>query len=99
MYGADRIERRENALLQFSPKETCCAHFGTEGLDMNLRLGNAILTKCLLTFVIAALVLAAASWADDTDKDRSDIDKRIEASATVLDEIMATPDKAIPDKI
>jgi lipid-binding SYLF domain-containing protein len=51
--------------------------------------------------VLAAfLILAAASWAaDDTDKDRSDIDKRIEASATVLDEIMSTPDKAIPDKI
>ena len=29
----------------------------------------------------------------------SDIDKRLDASAKVLNEIMATPDKAIPDKV
>jgi lipid-binding SYLF domain-containing protein len=33
------------------------------------------------------------------DKDRSDIDKRLDASARVLEEIMSTPDKAIPDKV
>ncbi len=44
------------------------------------------------------LLLASMSWAAD-DKDQSDISKRIEASADVLDEIMATPDKAIPDKV
>jgi lipid-binding SYLF domain-containing protein len=38
-------------------------------------------------------------WAADKDKDDSDIAKRIDASAKVLDEIMATPDKAIPDKV
>jgi lipid-binding SYLF domain-containing protein len=38
------------------------------------------------------------AWSAD-DKDRSDIDKRLDASAKVLDEIMATPDKAIPDKV
>ncbi len=44
--------------------------------------------------------LAGMAWAaDDKDKDQSDIDKRIEASADVLNEIMATPDKAIPDKV
>jgi lipid-binding SYLF domain-containing protein len=32
-------------------------------------------------------------------KNESDIQKRIEASAHVLDEIMGTPDKAIPDKV
>jgi lipid-binding SYLF domain-containing protein len=37
------------------------------------------------------------SWA--ADKDQSDIAKRIDASAKVLDEVMATPDKAIPDKV
>jgi SH3 domain-containing YSC84-like protein 1 len=37
-------------------------------------------------------------WSAD-DKDDSDIAKRIDASAKVLDEIMATPDKAIPDKV
>ena len=38
-----------------------------------------------------------ASWAAD-DKDQSEISKRIDASAKVLNEIMATPDKAIPEK-
>jgi lipid-binding SYLF domain-containing protein len=33
------------------------------------------------------------------DKDQSDIQKRIDASAKVLNEIMGTPDKAIPDKV
>jgi lipid-binding SYLF domain-containing protein len=32
-------------------------------------------------------------------KDKSDIEKRIDNAAKVLDEIMATPDKAIPDKV
>jgi lipid-binding SYLF domain-containing protein len=44
------------------------------------------------------LLLASLSWAKD-DKDQSDIDKRLDASANVLNEIMATPDKAIPDKV
>jgi lipid-binding SYLF domain-containing protein len=39
------------------------------------------------------------AWSADDDKDRSDIDKRLDASTKVLDEIMATPDKAIPDKV
>jgi lipid-binding SYLF domain-containing protein len=39
------------------------------------------------------------SWAAPKDKDQSDIDKRIDESAKVLNEIMATPDKAIPDKV
>ncbi len=42
--------------------------------------------------------LAGMSWSEDT-KDESDIAKRITASANVLNEIMATPDKAIPDKV
>jgi lipid-binding SYLF domain-containing protein len=46
-------------------------------------------------------MLVGAGWAaDDKDqKDQSDIAKRIDASAKVLEEIMATPDKAIPDKV
>jgi SH3 domain-containing YSC84-like protein 1 len=43
------------------------------------------------------LLLSCVAWSED--KDKADIDKRIAASATVLDEIMATPDKAIPDKV
>src|SRR5262249_49093256 len=55
----------------------------------------------LVPAVIAALLLVSTvAWcADDKDKEQSDIDKRIAASATVLNEIMATPDKAVPDKI
>jgi len=41
--------------------------------------------------------LMGVSWA--ADKDQSDIAKRIDESARVLSEIMATPDKAIPDKV
>jgi lipid-binding SYLF domain-containing protein len=43
------------------------------------------------------LMVAGISWA--ADKDQSDIEKRIDNASKVLDEIMATPDKAIPDKI
>ena len=56
------------------------------------------LVTLTLTLTMMALLLASLSRAAD-DKDRSDIDKRIDASAKVLSEIMATPDKAIPDKI
>jgi lipid-binding SYLF domain-containing protein len=67
---------------------------------MNLRTRNRFLRICLPGLLATLLGLTAVSWsADDSDKDRSDIDKRIEASANVLDEIMGTPDKAIPDKI
>ena len=64
---------------------------GTEEVNMKL-------TKYLLTLTTTALIFTSLTWAGD-DKDRSDIDKRIDASAKVLTEIMATPDKAIPDKI
>jgi len=45
----------------------------------------------------ALLMLSSLTWAADDDK--SDIEKRIQNAATVLDEIMATKDKAIPDKV
>jgi lipid-binding SYLF domain-containing protein len=56
------------------------------------------LTKSLIVLGICAMFLGA-SWAADDDKDQSDITKRIDNSAKVLNEIMATPDKAIPDKV
>ena len=50
--------------------------------------------------ILVTVGLGLTSIAQDKDdKNKSDIDKRIEASAKVLDEIMGTPDKAIPDKI
>ena len=52
----------------------------------------------IMTVGAVILLLASISWAAD-DKDESDIAKRIDNSANVLNEIMGTPDKAIPDKI
>src|SRR5258707_9178657 len=52
--------------------------------------------KCLLVLGICSALIGVSSAAD---KDDSDITKRIDASAKVLNEIMATPDKAIPDKV
>jgi SH3 domain-containing YSC84-like protein 1 len=63
-----------------------------------MTIGKRQLTKYLLAFSAVVLILTSMSWAAD-DKDQSDIDKRIEASADVLNEIMSTPDKAIPDSV
>ena len=52
----------------------------------------------MATAGVMLLLTAGLAWSAD-EKDRSDIDKRIEASARVLDEIMGVPDKAIPDKV
>jgi len=60
------------------------------------RLSSSVARSLLMLGICSLLV--GVSWAAD-DKDQSDIAKRIEASAKVLDEIMATPDKAIPDKV
>jgi SH3 domain-containing YSC84-like protein 1 len=57
---------------------------------------SSVLPGCLLVLGMSC-ALAGVSWAADSD--HSDIDKRIEASARVLNEIMAVPDKGIPDKI
>jgi SH3 domain-containing YSC84-like protein 1 len=54
--------------------------------------------KYLLALTTITLVLSSLTWAAD-DKDESDINKRIDSAANVLNEIMATPDKAIPDSI
>lgn len=58
------------------------------------------LAKYFSLLAAVAFVLASTCWAaDDDKKDDSDIHQRIEKSAQVLDEIMGTPDKAIPDKV
>ena len=44
------------------------------------------------------LLLTGLCWSKDKG-DQSDIAKRIDESAKVLNEVMATPDKAIPDKV
>src|SRR6202041_3396615 len=60
---------------------------------------NSPLSKYLLVLGASVLLCTSMAWSADDDKDRSDIDKRLDASTKVLDEIMATPDKAIPDKV
>lgn len=60
------------------------------------------LQRTLLASMLAVSVLGLSAVAQDdkeSDKNKSDIEKRIDASAKVLNEIMGTPDKAIPDKI
>lgn len=54
--------------------------------------------RYMLACGAALILLGSVAWSAD-DKNQSEIEKRIEASATVLNEIMATPDKAIPDKV
>ncbi len=57
-----------------------------------------LLPRYLMVLGAGLLVCIGMAWSAD-DKDRSDIDKRLDASAKVLNEIMSTPDKAIPDKV
>jgi lipid-binding SYLF domain-containing protein len=63
-----------------------------------MRLRNRA-AKCLLTLGSVVLILGSLSWAANDEKDKTDIDKRIAKAAEVLNEIMGTPDKAIPDKV
>jgi lipid-binding SYLF domain-containing protein len=63
-----------------------------------MKSANNAVVRYLVALGSMMVLLAGMAWAGD-DKDQSDIDKRIEASADVLNEIMATPDKAIPDKV
>jgi len=61
---------------------------------------SSLVPKCLLMLSIFSMLVGVSWSADQADqKDQSDIAKRIDASAKVLNEVMATPDKAIPDKI
>ena len=57
------------------------------------------INKHVLCSIVVLGLLSLSNIALSADKDQSDIDKRIAASAIVLNEIMATPDKAIPDKV
>jgi len=53
--------------------------------------------KCLAVLGICTF-LVGVGWSAD-NKEQSDISKRIDNSAKVLNEIMEVPDKAIPDKV
>jgi SH3 domain-containing YSC84-like protein 1 len=63
-----------------------------------MRKFNHTVQKYLVVLGASVLLVATAAWSQD-DKAHSDIAKRLDASARVLNEIMATPDKAIPDKV
>jgi lipid-binding SYLF domain-containing protein len=64
-----------------------------------MKMENLAWKQYLLALSTVVLILASMSWAADTDPDHTDIGKRIVKSAEVLNEIMATPDKAIPDEV
>jgi len=70
------------------------------GTERRFPVTSANKAKKISVLVLGATILMLASvvWAED-DKDKTDIAKRIDSSANVLNEIMGTPDKAIPDKI
>jgi lipid-binding SYLF domain-containing protein len=61
---------------------------------------STVLLTCKILLALCSLFLmTAAGFSADEGKDQSDVEKRIDNAAKVLDEIMATPDKGIPDKI
>src|SRR5215469_7866474 len=56
-------------------------------------------SRHILVLGTMLLLLVGFGWSQDERKDQSDIAKRIDASAKVLNEIMAIPDKAIPNAV
>ena len=57
-------------------------------------------TSFLLALSTAVLLFATTGWAaDDANKDQSEVEKRIQNAATVLNEIMESKDNSIPSKI
>jgi len=57
------------------------------------------LPRFVLVLGASFLLFIGMGWSQDEDKNESSIQKRIETAANVLNEIMGTPDKAIPDKV
>jgi SH3 domain-containing YSC84-like protein 1 len=57
------------------------------------------LPRFVLMLGASFLLCIGMGWSQDEDKNESSIQKRIETAANVLNEIMGTPDKAIPDKV
>src|SRR5947209_6103550 len=56
---------------------------------------SCFLPRCLAVLGAGLLLTTSLAWSAD----KSEIEKRIDNAAKVLEEIMATPDKAIPDKV
>jgi lipid-binding SYLF domain-containing protein len=56
--------------------------------------------NCLVTLGILALAFSSVAWGqNDNSNNESDVVKRIQKASDVLNEIMRTPDNAIPDNI
>ena len=64
-----------------------------------MRFDKAALKKSFVIFGCCALLFTTMAWAQDATSEQSDVEKRLDASAKVLDEIMATPDKGIPNDV
>jgi lipid-binding SYLF domain-containing protein len=62
-----------------------------------MKKSGSTLRRSLIVLGAGFLLVASMAWSAD-DKD-SDVDKRVDAAAKVLTEIMGVPDKAIPDKV
>ena len=69
---------------------------------------NRKFLRSVSLFATALLLLVGVSWSQSSQnqneqttnpKDESNIEKRVHASADVLDSIMKVPDKAIPDSV
>jgi lipid-binding SYLF domain-containing protein len=59
---------------------------------------GAKLPRFFVVLASSLLIFGSLAWCAD-EKDNSDIDKRLDAAAKVLNEVMSVPDKAIPDKV
>lgn len=63
---------------------------------------NGLLKRCLTLFAGLILLFSSVGFAEDdkaTTEDQTDIAKRLDAAANVLNEIMGAPDNGIPDNI
>jgi SH3 domain-containing YSC84-like protein 1 len=65
-----------------------------------MKRSSGALTSFLMALSVMVLCFASVNRAAaQDDQNQTDVEKRIKASAVVLDEIMGVKDKAIPDKI
>ena len=61
-----------------------------------MKLSTERIRKYVVAVSAGVLILASTTWAAD---DKSDIGKRLDNAANVMNEIMSTPDKGIPDSV
>ena len=54
---------------------------------------------CGLAFLLIFLLTCTASWSADSNKDQSDVSNRLTQSAKILDDVMASPKRSIPEGV